>query len=62
MRLVSASLLGLLSSASLVLLMDCLQVGTVILIVARLVAVVATYVAEVPPSCLHGDAASRDNS
>ena len=62
MRLTSASLLVLPSSASLILLMDCLKVGAVVLIVAELVAVVAIYVAEVPPRRLHGDAASRDTS
>ena len=43
------------SSALLILLLDCLKLGAVFLIVAELVAVVATYVAEVP-----GDAAYRD--
>ena len=49
MRLMSASLLVLPSSASLILLKDCLKVGAVVLIVTELVAVVAIYVAEVPP-------------
>ena len=62
MRLMSASLLVVLSSASLILLMDCLKLGAVFLIVAELVAVVSIYVAEVPPRRLHGDAASRDTS
>ena len=45
-------------SASLILLTDYLEVGTVVLIVAELVAVVAICVAGVPPRRLHGDAAS----
>ena len=49
-------------SASLILQMDCLQVGAVFLIVAKLVAVVAIYVTEVPPRRLLGDATSRDTS
>ena len=53
-QLMSASLLELPSSALLILLLDCLKLGSVFLIVAELVAVVATYVAEVP-----GDAAYR---
>ena len=48
--------------ASLILLTDCLEVGAVILIVTKLVAVVAICVAEVLPRRLHGDAASRDTS
>ena len=62
MRLMPASLLVLPWFVSLILLMNCLQVVAVILIVAELVAVVAIYVAEVPPCRLHGDAASRDTS
>ena len=62
MRLMSASLIVLLSSPSLILLTDCLKVGTVVLIVAELVAVVAIYVAEVSPRRLHDNAASRDTS
>ena len=62
MRLMSTSMLVLPSSASLVLLMVCLKLGAVFLIAAELVAVVAIYVAEVPPRRLHGDAASRDTS
>ena len=62
MRLTSASLLVLPSSASLILLTSCLNVGAVVLIVAKLVAVVAIYVAEVSPRRLHGDVASRDTS
>ena len=58
----SASLLVLPFSASLFLLMGCLNVGAVIRIVAELVAVVAIYVAEVPPRRLHGDATSHDTS
>ena len=60
MRLMSASLLVLPSSASLILLMDCLKLGAVVLVVAELVAVAAIRVAEVWPYRLHGDAASRD--
>ena len=59
-RQMSASLLVLPSSASLILLMNCLKVGAVVLIAAEFVAVVAIYVAEVPPRRPHGDAASRD--
>ena len=62
MRLMSASLLVLPSSASLILLMDCLKLGAVVLVVAELVVVMAVYVAEVWPYRLHGDAASRDTS
>ena len=62
MRLMSASLLVLPSSASLILLMDCLKLGAVVLVVAELVVVRAVYVAEVWPYRLHGDAASRDTS
>ena len=62
MRLVSASLIVLPSSASLILLIDCLKVGAFVLIVAKLVAVVTIYVAEVPLCRLHDDAASRDAS
>ena len=58
----SASLLVLSLSASLVLLTDCHEVGEFVLIVAELVAVVAIYVAEVPLRHLHGDNASRDTS
>ena len=49
MRRMSASLLVLSSSASLILLTDCLKVGAVVFIGAELVAEVAIYVAEVPP-------------
>ena len=62
MRLMSASLLVLPSSASLILLMDCLKLGAVVLVVAELVVVMAVYAAEVWPYRLHGDAASRDTS
>ena len=62
MRLMSASLLVLPSSASLILLMDCLKLGTIFLIVAELVAVVAIYVAKASSRRLHGDAASHDTS
>ena len=61
-RLRSPSLLVLLLSALLILLMDFIRVGAVVLIAAELVAVVAIYVAEIPPCRLHGDAASRDTS
>ena len=62
MRLMSASLLVLPSSASLILLMDCLKLGAVVLVVAELVVVRVVYAAEVWPYRLHGDAASRDTS
>ena len=62
MRLMSASLLVLPSSALLVLLMDCLKVDSVILIVPQLHVVVGIYVDEVPPRRLHDAAASRDTS
>ena len=58
----SASLLVLPSSASPILLMSCLNVIVVVLIVAKIVALVAIYVAEVPPHRLHGDDASRNIS
>ena len=56
----SVLLLVLPLSASLILLMGCLKVGAVVLIVAKLVAVVAIDVAEVSPRRLHGDTASYD--
>ena len=62
MRLMSASLLVLPSSASLILLMDCLKLDAVVLVVTELVVVMAVYVVEVWPYRLHGDAASRDTS
>ena len=62
MQLMSASLLVLPLSVSLILLMDCLKVGAVVLIVAELIVVVTIYVAGVSPRRLHGDAASRDTS
>ena len=62
MRLMSASLLVLPSSASLILLMDCLKLGAVVLVVTELDVVMAVYVAEVWPYRLHDDAASRDTS
>ena len=62
MRLMSASLLVLPLSGSLVLQTDCLKVGAVLLIMAELLAAVAIYAAEVPPQRLHGDAASGDTS
>ena len=61
-RLMSAALLVLPLSASPILLMSCLEFGAVVLIVAKLVAVVTIYLAEVPPRRLHSDAASRDTS
>ena len=61
-RLMSASLLVVSLSASPILVMDCLEVGAVVLIVAKLVAVVTIYLAEDPPGRLHGDAAFRDTS
>ena len=48
-RLMSASLPAVPLSASPILVMDCLEVGTVVLIVAELFAVVTIYFAEVPP-------------
>ena len=62
MRLMPASLHVLLSSASLILLMDCLKVVKVVLIVAKIVAVMAIYLADVPPRRLHGDPAPCDTS
>ena len=62
MQLMSASLLDLPLSASLILLTDCLKVGAAVHIVVELVTVVPIYVAEAPPCRLHGDAASRDTS
>ena len=61
-RLMSASLLVLLLSMSLILLMNCLEAGAVILIVDERVTVVENRVAEVPPLHLHSDAASGDTS
>ena len=49
MRLMTASLLVLPLSVSLVLLTDCLKIDAVVLIVAELVAVGTIYAAEVPP-------------
>ena len=62
MRLMSASLLVLPLSASLSVLMGCLKVGAVILIVDELVAVVAVFIAGVPPRRLHGDASPPTSS
>ena len=62
MRLMSTSLLVLPSSASLILLMDCLKLDAVVLVVTELVVVMAVYVVEVWPYRLHGDGASRDTS
>ena len=62
MRLMLASLLVLSLSASLILLTGCLEVGAVVLIVAKLVAVEVTCVAEVLPYRLRGDAAFRATS
>ena len=64
MRLTSTSLFVLPSSASQVLLTDDPEVGAVVLLVAKLVAVliVAIYVAKVHLHRLHGDAASCDTS
>ena len=62
MRLMSASLLVLPSSASLILQMDGLKVGTLVLVLAEIIVVVAIYVAEVLPRRLYGDTASRDIS
>ena len=45
-----------------ILLASCLEVGVVVLVVVKRVAVATTYLAEVPPRRLHGDAASRDTS
>ena len=45
-------------SASSILAMSCLEVGSVVLVVAELVAVVTIYLAEVSPRRLHGDATS----
>ena len=59
---VRPALLVLRLSTLLALLTDCLKVGAVVLKVPELVAVVAIYVAEVSPCCLHGDPASSDNS
>ena len=61
-QLMSASLLVVPLSASLILVMGCVEVGAVVLLVAQLVAVVTICLAEVPPRRLHGDATSRDTS
>ena len=61
-RLMSASLLVVPLSASPIRVMYCLDVGAVVLIVAKLVAVVTIHLTEVPPRRLHGDATSRDTS
>ena len=58
----STSLLVLSLSVLLILLTDCFEVGTVVLIVADLDAVVEICVAEVRRRCLHASAASRDTS
>ena len=58
----SASLLVLPLSSSLIPLTDHLNVGVVVLIVAKLVAVVTVYVAEVPSRCLHCNTASFNTS
>ena len=60
MRLMYASLLMLPLFASLILLMDCLEVGAVVHVVAELVAVLPFCVAEVPRRRLHGDAAFHE--
>ena len=52
----------LLLSASLTLLMGCLEAIAVVFNVAELVAVVAIYVSEVPPRRLHKDTESSDTS
>ena len=62
MGLISASLFVLPLFAPLILLMDCLEVGAVVLAVAERVAERETHVAQVPPRCLHSDATSRDTS
>ena len=62
MRLMSPSLLVVPLSSSLILLTGYFKVGAVVIVVTELVAVVAIYVAEVPPRHLHGDAAFRDTS
>ena len=62
LRLMSTSLLVLPLSLSLILLTDCLEVGAVVLIGAKLVAVVAFCIAETLSLNLHGDAAFRDTS
>ena len=59
MRLMLASLLVLSLSASLFLVTACLEVGAVVLIVAKLVAVEVICVDEVLPYRLRGDAAFR---
>ena len=62
MRLMLASLLFLSLSALLFLLTVCLEVGAVVLIVAKLVAVEVICVEEVLPYRLRGDAAFRVTS
>ena len=62
MRLMLASLLVLSLSASLFLLTACLEVGAVVFIVAKLVAVEVICVDEVLPYHLRGDAAFRATS
>ena len=61
-RLMSASLLVVSLSASPILVMDCLEVGAVVLILAKFVAVVIVYFAEDPSRRLHGNAEFRDTS
>ena len=58
----SASLLVVTLSASPILVMDCLEVGAVVRVMAELVVVVTIYFAEVPPRRLHGNDLSRDTS
>ena len=53
LRLTPTSLLVLSLSASPILLTSCLEVGAVVLIVAKLVAVVTIYLPEVPPRRLY---------
>ena len=58
----SASLLVLPLSASLILRTNCLKVSAVIFIVTNPVVVMAISVAEVPPRHLYDDAASHNTS
>ena len=60
--LTTALLLVLPLFSSRIMLTDCREFGTVVLIVAKLVAVMAICGAEALSRCLHSDAASRNTS
>ena len=59
LRVMSALMVVLPLPTSLILLIDCLELGVVVLTVFELVAVVIICIVEVPPRCLHGDAKTR---